>query len=143
MIKRALDSGAHGVLTPMCHTAEDAAHIVQFSKYPPWGTRGYGPILAVHSIPGLVTGDPAYDEGAQNALVVAVQIESRQGVNNAASIARVDGVDVLLVGPFDLAKQMGITPGSAEHEAAIRSVLQAAHHAGKKAAIFCEFKQTL
>ncbi|KAL1890757.1 hypothetical protein Sste5346_008082 [Sporothrix stenoceras] len=137
MIKRALDLGAHGVLTPMCHTAEDAARIVRYSKYPCRGTRGYGPIFAVHSIPGMATGDPAYDEGADKSLVVAVQIESRLGVDNAEAIAQVEGVDVLLVGPFDLAKQMGIVPGSAGHEAAIRSVLQAAHRAGKKAAIFC------
>ncbi|CAK7206715.1 hypothetical protein SEUCBS139899_009521 [Sporothrix eucalyptigena] len=137
MIKRALDSGAHGILTPMCHTAADAAMIVRYSKYPPKGTRGYGPIFAFHSLSGLGPGDPAYDEGAQTKLIVAVQIESRQGVDNAASIAAVDGVDVLLVGPFDLAKQIGVIPGGTDHEAAIQKVLKAAHGAGKKAAIFC------
>ncbi|CAK7230205.1 hypothetical protein SBRCBS47491_007506 [Sporothrix bragantina] len=137
MIKRALDAGAHGVLTPMCHTAEDAAKIVRYSKYPPWGTRGYGPVFAFHSLPGLGPGDPAYDEGAQMELIVAVQIESGQGVENAEKIASVDGVDVLLVGPFDLAKQMDVQPGGPEHEAAIQKVLKAAHGVGKTAAIFC------
>lgn len=43
----------------------------------------------------------------------------------------------LFVGPFDLAKQMRVTRGGEEHEAAILRVLKAAKTAGKKAAIFC------
>lgn len=46
---------------------------------------------------------------------------------------------VLLVGPFDLAKQMRVTRGGEEHEAAIQRVLDAARSAGKKAAIFCMY----
>lgn len=40
-------------------------------------------------------------------------------------------------GPFDLAKQMGVTRGGGEHEAAIQRILKAAKSAGKTAAIFC------
>ena len=43
------------------------------------------------------------------------------------------------IGPFDLAKQMGVTRGGDEHEAAIQRILKAAKDAGKTAAIFCEF----
>ncbi|KAF7558163.1 hypothetical protein G7Z17_g100 [Cylindrodendrum hubeiense] len=135
MIKRALDAGAHGVLLPMCHTAEDAKRIVQYSKYPPLGSRGYGPMFSPHSLPG-VTGSQ-YDDGADQSLLVMVQIESRSAVENVEAIAKTDGVDVLLIGPFDLAKQMGVVRGGEEHEAAIQATLKAAKTAGKKAAIFC------
>lgn len=136
MIKRALDAGAHGVLTPMCHTAADAAAIVKFSKYPPRGSRGYGPMYAIHSFEGVAAGN-AYDGEAAKDLVVAIQIESQQGVDNVEAIAAVDGLDVLLIGPFDLALQMGVLRGGPEHEAAIQKVLRAAKANGKKAAIFC------
>jgi len=136
MIKRALDSGAHGVMTPMCHSEEDAARIVKYSKYPPLGSRGYGPMFAPHAIPGVEPGEH-HDVGADEALIVAVQIESRSGVENCEKIAQVDGVDVLFIGPFDLAKQMGVTRGGGEHEAAIQRILKAAKSAGKTAAIFC------
>lgn len=135
MIKRALDAGAHGVLLPMCHTAEDAKRIVQYSKYPPLGSRGYGPMFSPHSLPG-VTG-AKYDDGADQSLMVMVQIESRSALENVEAIAKTDGVDVLLIGPFDLAKQMGVVRGGEEHEAAIQTILKASHAAGKKAAIFC------
>ncbi|KAF2122560.1 2,4-dihydroxyhept-2-ene-1,7-dioic acid aldolase, partial [Lophiotrema nucula] len=135
MIKRALDAGAHGVVTPMCHSEEDAKKIVKYSKYPPVGTRGYGPMFASHSISGVVGAQ--YDDNADKSLSVIVQIESRPGVENVEKIAGVDGIDVLFIGPFDLAKQMGVQRGGEEHEAAIQRTLKAAHDAGKKAAIFC------
>ncbi|PYH92064.1 Phosphoenolpyruvate/pyruvate domain-containing protein [Aspergillus ellipticus CBS 707.79] len=136
MIKRALDAGAHGIVTPMCHTAKDAAQIVRSSKYPPLGTRGYGPMFAPHAFPGVASG-PEYDEGSQTGVTVIVQIESRSGVENVEEIAAVDGIDVLFIGPFDLSKNMGVVRGGPEHEAAIQRVLKAARAAGKKAAIFC------
>ncbi|KAH7150178.1 Pyruvate/Phosphoenolpyruvate kinase-like domain-containing protein [Dactylonectria estremocensis] len=135
MIKRALDAGAHGVLLPMCHSAEDAKRIVSYSKYPPLGSRGYGPMFSPHSLPGVAGGQ--YDDGADQSLLVMVQIESRSGVENVEAIAKTEGLDVLLIGPFDLAKQMGVVRGGEEHEAAIQKILKASHDAGKKAAIFC------
>ncbi|KAJ5104689.1 2,4-dihydroxyhept-2-ene-1,7-dioic acid aldolase [Penicillium alfredii] len=136
MIKRALDAGAHGIVTPMCHSEIDAANIVKYTKYPPRGTRGYGPMFAPHAFPGVAPGSD-YDEGAQTGVAVVVQIESRAGVDNVEKIAAVDGIDVLFIGPFDLSKSMGVQRGGDEHEAAIKRILAAARAAGKKAAIFC------
>ncbi|KAH7024918.1 Pyruvate/Phosphoenolpyruvate kinase-like domain-containing protein [Microdochium trichocladiopsis] len=136
MIKRALDSGAHGVLTPMCHNADDAKKIVSYSKYPPVGSRGYGPLFAPHSFPGIQPG-PAYDDAADKGLMVMVQIESPQGVENVEEITKVEGLDGVLIGPFDLAKSMGVERCGEQHEAAIQRILKAAKDAGKKAAIFC------
>ncbi|KAJ5240157.1 hypothetical protein N7468_004776 [Penicillium chermesinum] len=136
MIKRALDAGAHGIMTPMCHSEVDAANIVKWTKYPPRGTRGYGPMFAPHAFPGLNAG-PAYDEGTEGGITIAVQIESKSGVENVEKIAAVPGIDVLFIGPFDLAKQTNVVHGGEEHEGYIKRILHAAHNAGKKAAIFC------
>lgn len=136
MIKRALDAGAHGIMTPMCHTEADAINIAKWTRYPPVGTRGYGPMFAPHSFAGVDPGAD-HDEGANDGLTTFVQIESRSGVEQVEKIAAVDGIDVLLIGPFDLAKQMGVTRCGEEHEAAIQRILKAAHAANKKAAIFC------
>lgn len=93
-------------------------------------------MFAPHAFPGVAPGEE-YDEGSQTGTIVVVQIESKAGVENVEKIAAVEGVDVLFIGPFDLAKQMGVTRGGEEHEAAIQRILKAAHAAGKKAAIFC------
>lgn len=97
-------------------------------------------MFAPHAFPGVNPGTD-YDEGAEQGITVAVQIESRPGVENVEKIAAVPGIDVLFIGPFDLSKQMGVARGGEEHEAAIQRVLTAAHTAGKKAAIFCMFIQ--
>ncbi|KAJ5729724.1 uncharacterized protein N7483_004232 [Penicillium malachiteum] len=136
MIKRALDAGAHGIMTPMCHNEVDAANIVKYTKYPPLGTRGYGPMFAPHSMPGVSPGSD-YDDNINGFVTVCVQIESRAGVENVEKIAAVPGIDVLFIGPFDLSKMMRVTRGGDEHEAAIKRILDATHAFGKKAAIFC------
>jgi 2-keto-3-deoxy-L-rhamnonate aldolase RhmA len=95
-----------------------------------------------------------YGQQADKNLLVIVQIESQSGVDEVEEIAKVDGLDVLFIGelhesssmesylptagPFDLAKQMKVQHGGQEHEAAIKRTLDAAHAAGKTAAIFCE-----
>ncbi|KAL4814392.1 Pyruvate/Phosphoenolpyruvate kinase-like domain-containing protein [Aspergillus spinulosporus] len=135
LIKRALDAGAHGILTPMCHSEEDAAKIVRYCKYPPQGSRGYGPMFALHSFPEVPAAQ--YDAGADKNTTVFVQIESKGGLESVEKIAAVEGLDGILIGPFDLAKQIGVQRGGEEHEAAIQRILKAAKSAGKKAAIFC------
>ncbi|KAJ5266815.1 hypothetical protein N7478_009623 [Penicillium angulare] len=136
MIKRALDAGAHGIMTPMCHSEVDAANVVKWTKYPPHGSRGYGPMFAPHSFPNVDPG-AQYDQGAQKGITVAVQIESKSGLENVEKIAAVPGIDVLFIGPFDLALQTGVKRGGEEHEASIQRIKAAAHASGKKAAIFC------
>ena len=70
---------------------------MQYSKYPPIGSRGYGPAFSPHAFPGLKTG-ATYEEGANEKLHVMVQIESKAGVENVEKIAQVQGLDVLLIG---------------------------------------------
>lgn len=95
MIKRALDAGAHGVMTPMCHTAADAKKIVAWNKYPPKGTRGFGPMFSGAS---FNTSEGEYAAAADDNLLVMVQIESQSGVDNVEEIAKVEGLDVLFIG---------------------------------------------
>lgn len=70
-------------------------------------------------------------------IAVVVQIENREGVENAAAIIAVDGVDGLFVGPSDLAAAMGHlgNPGHPDVQAAMAEVLAAAAAAGKSSGI--------
>ena len=43
LIKKALDSGASAVMIPQINNPEEAIKAVQYSKYPPEGTRGISP----------------------------------------------------------------------------------------------------
>jgi len=96
-IGRVLDLGAHGVVIPNVDSAEEAASAVRATRYPPRGTRGFGPVRAA-----LTLGATALEDVA-----VIVQIESAAAVACVHDIAQVDGVAALYVGPWDLSVSLG------------------------------------
>ncbi|MGE3627101.1 MAG: HpcH/HpaI aldolase/citrate lyase family protein [Hyphomicrobiales bacterium] len=97
LIGQALDAGAHGVLCPMVCTAGDAERIVQACKYPPRGRRSWGPYR------GKFLADEEYFAASGALTVAGAQIETREALDALDSILAVDGLDLVLVGPNDLA----------------------------------------
>ncbi|MEM8980031.1 MAG: HpcH/HpaI aldolase/citrate lyase family protein [Pseudomonadota bacterium] len=104
LIKQVLDMGIQNLLVPMIHTAEMAADVVSACRYPPHGLRGVGAAQARATNYGRRTN---YMPTAADELCVMVQIESAEAVSNIDAIAGTDGVDVVFVGPADLAADMG------------------------------------
>ena len=104
-IKRALDTGAHGVMVPMVETADDARRAVAACRYPPDGIRGAAYTQIRASRYGLLADD--YLRTVNDNLVIICQVESARTVDNIAEIAAVDGIDVLFVGPSDLSGSVG------------------------------------
>ncbi|CED82119.1 -dihydroxyhept-2-ene--dioic acid aldolase [Phaffia rhodozyma] len=132
ILKRALDTGAHGVMIPQINTAAEAEQVVRYSKFPPQGLRGQG--SAFPSIAhGLTT--PEYMLSANQTLLTIVQIETKAGVENVEEICAVDGVDLVFIGPNDLAQSLlGYVPARGdepEFVAAIDKIAKAAKAAGK------------
>lgn len=139
MIKRALDAGAHGVMVPLLETAAQARDIVKAAKFPPLGRRGFGSPFPQAAFKGVDTG-VQYLQEANEGLVTVMQIETKEALANVEEIARVDGVDVLFVGPFDLGNNIGHPYIGTMHDNlrdAIAKIHKAAHDAGKKSGIYC------
>ncbi|KAK5011628.1 hypothetical protein LTR60_004730, partial [Cryomyces antarcticus] len=82
-----------------------------------------------------------YLQQANDALVTIVQIETKEALHSVAAIAAVPGVDVLLIGPFDLGNNIGhpILDGTMHPDlkAAIATIHKAATDAGKRSGIYC------
>jgi 4-hydroxy-2-oxoheptanedioate aldolase len=104
-IKQALDCGAQGLIAPMINTAEEAAAVVRSARFPPQGQRGAGG-LAPHL--GFGVNRPDFLLEANRQTIVGIQIETRQGVENIDEIARVEGVDLIFIGPNDLHLDLGL-----------------------------------
>lgn len=104
LIKRAMDSGAKGVIVPMINSAEDAINAVDAVKYPPIGLRGVGLARAQ----GYGTSFDEYIKGSDDESVVIVQIEHKDALNNLEDIFSVKGVDGFIVGPYDLSASLGV-----------------------------------
>lgn len=130
IIKQVLDLGAQNVLVPMVHTAQDAEAAVRAMHYPPKGVRGVGSALARSGRWNRTSG---YLQDAGEQVTLFVQIESAAGVENAAAIAAVDGVDGIFIGPSDLSATMGLIGQQAHPDvvAAVKKVIAEVKAAGK------------
>jgi len=105
VIKQVLDVGAQNLLVPMVSSADEARAIVAATRYPPRGGRGVGSALARSARWNRVDD---YLPNADAYVSVFVQIETAAGVDAAAEIAAVDGIDGVFVGPSDLAASLGL-----------------------------------
>ena len=102
-IKKALDIGAAGIIAPQVNSAEEAEHIVRMCKYPPQGCRGVG-IGRAHKY-GLRFKE--YMERADDEVAVIMQAENINAVKNISDIVQVQGIDAVLIGPYDLSASLG------------------------------------
>lgn len=120
-IKQVLDLGAQNILVPMVSSKTDAEAAVAAVRYPPRGTRGVGSALARSARWNRVDG---YLQHADEHVSLFVQIETSAGVDAAADIAAVDGIDGVFVGPSDLAASMGLL-GQQTHPDVVAAALRA------------------
>lgn len=132
-IKRILDAGAQTILVPYVQTAEEAARAVAAVRYPPNGMRGVAGITRATRY-GLVED---YTATADSEICLLVQVESAEALANIDSIAAVDGVDGIFIGPADLAASMGHpgNPSAPVVKAAILDGIARIRQAGKPAGI--------
>ena len=128
-IKQVLDLGAQNLIVPMVSSAEEARAAVAATRYPPKGVRGVGSALARSARWNRVDG---YLQDSARHTSLTVQIETAVGVEAAAEIAAVDGVDAVFVGPSDLSASMGLLGQQTHPEvvAAVERVFVAAKDAG-------------
>lgn len=120
IVKRALDTGAHGIMVPQINDAEEARQVVASSKFPPQGVRGQGSAFPAIAH-GLTT--PEYMKSANETILTMIQIETRAGVQNVDEIAAVPGVDLVFIGPNDLAQSLlGYVPAKGDESEFVNAV---------------------
>jgi 4-hydroxy-2-oxoheptanedioate aldolase len=133
LIKRLLDVGAQTLVVPFVQDAGEARRAVAATRYPPHGIRGVA-VATRASRYGRVT---EYLRRAHDELAVIVQLETRTALSNLESIAAVEGVDGLFIGPSDLAADLGHLGdnGHPEVRAAIDDAIRRIAATGKVAGI--------
>lgn len=111
LILRALDIGAHGVQIPQISNRLQAQEAVHYAKYPPLGERGFSPFTraGAYSLKKSLTHTV---EANKNTMVV-LNVEGVEGIANLDEILKVEGIDVVFLGPYDLSQSMG-KPGEVD-----------------------------
>lgn len=103
IIKRILDMGADGIVVPMIKNKAEALEAIDYAKYPPIGKRGVGLYRAQKY--GL--GFDEYKKWVNEELVIIAQIEHYSAVENIEEIITTEGIDGVIIGPYDLSGSMG------------------------------------
>ena len=102
-IGRALDAGAAGVMIPRIETIEQVTEVVKHMSYPPFGDRGVATYNRSAKWGRDLTG---LTEKAKAACII--QIETLKALENVEEISKIDGVELLFVGPLDLSFALGV-----------------------------------
>lgn len=134
MLKRLLDAGVVNLLVPFVDSAEQAKAIVKATRYPPEGSRG----VATGHRGARYGRDKAYLAEANQRICLMVQIETAHAAAQAQSIAAVDGVDGVFIGPADLSASLGRI-GQANHpdvRTTIKGVVDVVSAVGKPLGTF-------
>ena len=134
---RLVDAGASGIIAPMINSVEDAAAFAGAVKYPPVGTRSWGPHPAL-ALTGLSQAD--YFATANSFVLAFAMIETREALDRIDDILAVPGIDAIFIGPSDLSIGLSggtaLDPAGAEVERAIDHALSRARAAGRYAGIY-------
>jgi 2-keto-3-deoxy-L-rhamnonate aldolase RhmA len=124
-VKRVLDLGAEGIVFPLIQDAKDAMKAVASLRYPPRGTRGFGPFIAQSRWQSSM---PTYQADVEDQLICCLLIETVEAVENIDAICDVQGVDLVVLAAFDLSTALGVS-GQFDHpvfQAAQTKIEQAA-----------------
>lgn len=128
-----LDLGLTGVMVPHVLDragAEAVADAVRFAR----GKRGLSPSPRAGDYGGLGLAD--YRAQCDAAAVAMVQIEDASALAELDAIAACPDIDLLFVGPADLAQSMGVGLPSPELDRAIERVVAAGRKAGLPVGLF-------
>lgn len=134
-IRRFLDIGSPGIVCPFINSGEDARKLVSACRYPPQGSRGYGPRRA-----GIFGFDATeYFQTANDAILCIPIIESKEAIEKIEEIVATDGIDMVMVGPVDLSISLGVFMqyDHSKYVAAVEKVNQACRKHGKAMGTGC------
>ena len=138
-ILKMLDAGAEGIIIPYLKTVEDVKQAIGWGKYQPIGERGF----AQGRNPGY--GYEPYAQEVQEYFATSNRetllfpmCETAELLENLEEVVKLEGVDGIFVGPYDLSVALG-APGvfdTKEFREALRYIAHVCRENGKYTIIF-------
>ncbi len=138
-----LDMGARGILLANAGGPEQVKDLIDLCLYAPEGCRGVSTFRA-HTGYNKSGGRGLLAQANARNLIL-VQIESPEAVGLAGSIASLEGLDSIIIGPNDLSQSMGLF-GEYSHPKfleAVQSVIHTARECGKASGIITSDEKLL
>lgn len=134
-IQRAADGGARGIIIPCLKEREQFEEAVRLAKFAPLGDRGFikGRGTGFGNEPWAMGNLSEYMKNSNDRLLLLPQCETREALEKIEEIVKIEGIDGIFIGPFDLSIALGI-PGEFENpifKESVRRIKEACHNEGK------------
>jgi len=112
-ILKALDIGVHCIQIPNVGKKADVEKIVELAKYPPVGKRGFSPFTRAGNY--SIENSKTLTQKANENTLIAINIEGKEAIEDIDNILKIEELDIIFIGLFDLSKALGI-PGDVDNE---------------------------
>lgn len=118
-ILHALETDCRAVLVPHVSNRASAQNIANYSRYKPSGERGLSPYTRCHGYDhaNLETSLKTHSQET----LVGVLVEGTEGIKNLPEIAKVEGIDLIYLGLYDISQSIGLA-GQLEHPEVLREL---------------------
>lgn len=110
-ILKMLDSGAEALVIPCLKTVEEVRQVVEYGKYQPLGQRGFAQSReAGYGYEDYAKDLTGYFAVSNAETMLLPMCETAEFLENLEEIVKIEGVDGIFVGPYDLSVGLG-APG--------------------------------
>ena len=106
------------MVVPQVRSADEVRRVVEDCRYPPLGSRGFGPRRPSNY--ARITGDK-YIQSMNENVFVSVQIENLDALHALDEIVTITSLDSIVIGPMDLSASMGLT-GQISHPKVVKAI---------------------
>jgi 4-hydroxy-2-oxoheptanedioate aldolase len=132
--KPVLEMGPDGIIFPQVNSYELAEEAVRACLYPPKGVRGFGPRRAIQF--GNISLSDYFRDVDSNTLKI-LQFENIDALKDLDKILTLQDLDVMMLGPCDLASSMGHLGDVHHPEVAkvVQEFFKKTHAAGKRVGV--------
>ncbi|MFC1977537.1 HpcH/HpaI aldolase/citrate lyase family protein [Chloroflexota bacterium] len=106
-ILRVLEMGAQGIQVPHISGRDDALAAVKAVRYAPLGERGMAGSTRATRYGTVPMRE--HMETSNSEIILAVMVEDTEAIRQLEEIASIEGIDLIAVGPTDLAQALGVS----------------------------------
>jgi 4-hydroxy-2-oxoheptanedioate aldolase len=110
-IAKPLDLGALGIQIPQVTSGNMAKACVRAARFFPKGERGVCRFVRAARYSSMPREE--YFLTANETLII-IQLEGKEAIADIDNILKVEGIDIVFIGPYDLSQSLGV-PGQVSH----------------------------
>jgi 4-hydroxy-2-oxoheptanedioate aldolase len=138
-ISKPLDLGAMGVQIPQVASHEMAKECIRAARFFPKGERGVCRFVRAANYSSLSREE--YFRKA-NEMLIIIQLEGKEAIKEIDSILKVEGIDIVFIGPYDLSQSLGV-PGQIDHPLVINAMNEIVKRALSRGIVVGTFTDTI